>query len=201
MTQDPEPADDQAAPAKPSPTVPLRPDGWPDLLGRRPMSSGDRAKIRHALDAGLPGSALTRPGPVPVLPDHRRPRPRTGPPHRHPAPRPDPRSHPDRRRRTPDHLPRHRLRHHHRHPGPRRPRTHRPAPPRPRRTHHQARPDNPGPAPLATRCSRLLSASFRPHSPKTPVPGARRGLRAWRRGGPGGPGCPPAPEGFFATPA
>ena len=27
------------------------------------MSSGDRAKIRHALDAGLPGSALTRPGP------------------------------------------------------------------------------------------------------------------------------------------
>ena len=63
MTQDPEPAGDQASPAKPSPTVPLRPDGWPDLLGRRPMSSGDRAKIRHALDNGLPGSALTRPGP------------------------------------------------------------------------------------------------------------------------------------------
>jgi len=63
MTQDPDPADDQAGPAKPSPTVPLRPDGWPDLLGRRPMSSGDRAKIRRALDAGLPGSALTRPGP------------------------------------------------------------------------------------------------------------------------------------------
>lgn len=58
-----EPADDQADPAKPSPTVPLRPDGWPDLLGRRPMSSGARAKIRHALDTGLPGSALTRPGP------------------------------------------------------------------------------------------------------------------------------------------
>ena len=63
MTHDPEPAGDQAGPAKPSPTVPLRPDGWPDLLGRRPMSSGDRAKIRRALDAGLPGSALTRPGP------------------------------------------------------------------------------------------------------------------------------------------
>ena len=63
MTQDPQPAVGQAAPAKPSPTVPLRPDGWPDLLGRRPMSSGDREKIRHALDAGLPGSALTRPGP------------------------------------------------------------------------------------------------------------------------------------------
>jgi len=58
-----EPADDQADPAKPSPTVPLRPDGWPNLLGRRPMSSGDRAKIRHALETGLPGSALTRPGP------------------------------------------------------------------------------------------------------------------------------------------
>jgi hypothetical protein len=27
------------------------------------MSSGDRAKIRDALDAGLPGSALTGPGP------------------------------------------------------------------------------------------------------------------------------------------
>ncbi|MGH3185408.1 MAG: hypothetical protein ACRDOE_26370 [Streptosporangiaceae bacterium] len=63
MTPDPEPAGDQAGPAKPSPTVPLRPDGWPDLLSRRPMSSGDRAKIRHALDAGLPGSALTSPGP------------------------------------------------------------------------------------------------------------------------------------------
>ena len=44
-------------------TVPARPDGWPDLLGRRPMSSTDRAKIREALATGLPASALTSPGP------------------------------------------------------------------------------------------------------------------------------------------
>ena len=44
-------------------TVPTRPDGWPDLLGRRPMSSTDRAKIREALATGLPASALTSPGP------------------------------------------------------------------------------------------------------------------------------------------
>lgn len=56
MTQDPEPADDQAAPAKPSPTVPLRPDGWPDLLGRRPMSSGDRAKIATHSTPGYPAA-------------------------------------------------------------------------------------------------------------------------------------------------
>jgi len=27
-------------------TVPLRPDGWPDWLGRRPTSSSDRARLR-----------------------------------------------------------------------------------------------------------------------------------------------------------
>jgi len=61
------PAPGQPNPAKtagePGYTVPIRPDGWPDLPGRRPMSSTDRAKIREALAAGLPGSALTSPGP------------------------------------------------------------------------------------------------------------------------------------------
>ncbi|MGW0807883.1 hypothetical protein [Nonomuraea sp. NPDC002799] len=44
-------------------TVPIRPDSWPDWLGRRPMTSTDRAKIRQALDAGLPEGPLTDPGP------------------------------------------------------------------------------------------------------------------------------------------
>lgn len=43
--------------------MPIRPDGWPDLLGHRPMSSTGRAKIREAIEAGLPASALTAPGP------------------------------------------------------------------------------------------------------------------------------------------
>jgi hypothetical protein len=62
-----EPAPRQPAPAKaagkPGYTVPIRPDGWPDLLGRRPMSSTGRAKIREAIEAGLPASALTAAGP------------------------------------------------------------------------------------------------------------------------------------------
>ncbi|MET8051552.1 hypothetical protein ABZU75_28530 [Streptosporangium sp. NPDC005286] len=44
-------------------TVPLRPDGWPDWLGRRPMTSDDRAKIRKALETGLPEGPLTELGP------------------------------------------------------------------------------------------------------------------------------------------
>ncbi|MDQ2875502.1 MAG: hypothetical protein M3Y33_12215 [Actinomycetota bacterium] len=44
-------------------TVPLRPDGWPDWLGRRPMSNSDRAKLRRALTEGLPDDPLTHPGP------------------------------------------------------------------------------------------------------------------------------------------
>jgi hypothetical protein len=57
---------DQAGPAKPAPTVRLHPDGWPDLLGRRPMSSGDRAKIRHALDAGLNPAVVSSLSPLAV---------------------------------------------------------------------------------------------------------------------------------------
>ena len=43
-------------------TVPARPDGWPDLLGRHPMSSADRARVRKALEDGLPAGALAAPG-------------------------------------------------------------------------------------------------------------------------------------------
>jgi hypothetical protein len=46
-----------------TPTVPIRPDGWPDWLGRRPMSNSDRDKIRQALTEGLPEGPLTDPGP------------------------------------------------------------------------------------------------------------------------------------------
>ena len=45
------------------PTVPLRPDGWPDWLGRRPMSSSDRARLRQALTEGLPEGPLADAGP------------------------------------------------------------------------------------------------------------------------------------------
>jgi hypothetical protein len=50
-------------PKTPSYTVPQRPDGWPNWLGRRPMTNADRVKIRQALDAGLPDGPLTAPGP------------------------------------------------------------------------------------------------------------------------------------------
>jgi hypothetical protein len=43
--------------------VPIRPDGWPDWLGRRPMKTTDMVKIREAIDTGLPETALTVPGP------------------------------------------------------------------------------------------------------------------------------------------
>jgi hypothetical protein len=46
---------------RPSYTVPTRSDGWPDLLGRRPLSSAQRARLREAL---LP----TRPA-APAAPD------------------------------------------------------------------------------------------------------------------------------------
>jgi len=46
-----------------TPTVPVRPDGWPDWLGRRPMSNSDRDRIRQALTEGLPEGPLTDPGP------------------------------------------------------------------------------------------------------------------------------------------
>jgi hypothetical protein len=77
MDTDQEPADDHTSatpgqqpdaepagqPPSATPTVPIRPDGWPDWLGRRPMSSSDRDKIRQALTAGLPEGPLTDPGP------------------------------------------------------------------------------------------------------------------------------------------
>jgi hypothetical protein len=44
------------------PTVPLRADGWPDWLGRRPMASADRAEIRRRVEADLPQGPLTDPG-------------------------------------------------------------------------------------------------------------------------------------------
>ena len=56
----------QQEPAGQSPaahTVPVRPDGWPDWLGRRPMSSSDRARLRQTLGEGLPDGPLADPGP------------------------------------------------------------------------------------------------------------------------------------------
>jgi hypothetical protein len=44
-------------------TVPVRPDGWPDRLGRRPITSDDRVKIRKTLETGLPEGPLTECGP------------------------------------------------------------------------------------------------------------------------------------------
>ncbi|MEO3874706.1 hypothetical protein ABGB18_38460 [Nonomuraea sp. B12E4] len=49
--------------AAPGYTVSQRQDGWPNWLGRRPMRSSDRAKIREALETGLPDGPLTVPGP------------------------------------------------------------------------------------------------------------------------------------------
>lgn len=37
--------------AAPGYTVPTRPDGWPDLLRRRPLTSAERADLRRASDA------------------------------------------------------------------------------------------------------------------------------------------------------
>ncbi|MEV6040505.1 hypothetical protein AB0L65_56010 [Nonomuraea sp. NPDC052116] len=51
------------ADAAPGYTVPQRQDGWPNWLGRRPMRSSDREKIREALETGLPDGPLTVPGP------------------------------------------------------------------------------------------------------------------------------------------
>jgi hypothetical protein len=39
-------------PYEPVRVVPTRPDGWPDWLGRRPISSADRGKILKDLRAG-----------------------------------------------------------------------------------------------------------------------------------------------------
>jgi hypothetical protein len=59
------PAQPPSPPAESTPhyTVPPRPDGWPNWLGRRPMRPADRDKIREALEAGLPDGPLTVPGP------------------------------------------------------------------------------------------------------------------------------------------
>jgi hypothetical protein len=67
MTTDPDdtkPAEHQHQAQRPGAhTVPVRPDGWPDWLGRRPMTSDDRIKIREALEGGLPEGPLTECGP------------------------------------------------------------------------------------------------------------------------------------------
>jgi hypothetical protein len=42
-------ATDTPAGAGPVSTVPARPDGWPDLLGRRPLSSAERDRLRAGL--------------------------------------------------------------------------------------------------------------------------------------------------------
>jgi hypothetical protein len=55
--------DKQAARPPAAHTVPLRADGWPDWLGRRPMSTADRDRIRQALADGTPAGPLTGPGP------------------------------------------------------------------------------------------------------------------------------------------
>ncbi|WP_030925462.1 hypothetical protein [Streptosporangium amethystogenes] len=44
----------ETAIADPDYTVPTRPDGWPDLLGRRPLSSTERARLRAALQDAAP---------------------------------------------------------------------------------------------------------------------------------------------------
>ncbi|MBT2225172.1 hypothetical protein [Nonomuraea sp. NEAU-A123] len=49
-----EPSEPPAESSTPHYAVPQRPDGWPNWLGRRPMRTTDRAKIREALEAGLP---------------------------------------------------------------------------------------------------------------------------------------------------
>lgn len=55
------PADDGGEVA-PVYTVPTRPDGWPDLLQRRPLSSTERARLRARLEADSP-DALDASGP------------------------------------------------------------------------------------------------------------------------------------------
>ncbi|HEV7900129.1 MAG TPA: hypothetical protein VGP31_20030 [Planosporangium sp.] len=60
---DPTDRQDDAA-AGPGYTVPTRPDGWPDLLRRRPLSSTERADLRRALEAEPePGSPAAAPAP------------------------------------------------------------------------------------------------------------------------------------------
>jgi hypothetical protein len=55
--------EDDAAPG-PGYTVPARPDGWPDLLRRRPLSSAERADLRRALETEPePGSPAAAPAP------------------------------------------------------------------------------------------------------------------------------------------
>ena len=57
------PEEPTAEPDPAVPTVPVRSDGWPNLVGRRPMSNAGRDKIRRALAEGLPDEPLTDPGP------------------------------------------------------------------------------------------------------------------------------------------
>jgi hypothetical protein len=58
---------DETVPAdkdsKPLRSTPVRPDGWPDWLGRRPMTTANRITIQEVIDTGLPETATTAPGP------------------------------------------------------------------------------------------------------------------------------------------
>lgn len=51
-----EPDGASPAPTGPAYTVPARPGAWPDLLGRRPLSSSDRARLRARLESRPPGA-------------------------------------------------------------------------------------------------------------------------------------------------
>lgn len=59
----PEAAAEQAVEPRTAPTVPLRDDGWPDWLGRRPMSAADRDKLAQVLAEPVPATPGTDPGP------------------------------------------------------------------------------------------------------------------------------------------
>jgi hypothetical protein len=48
---------------KPVRVAPVRPDGWPDWLGRRPMTTADRKTLRETIETGLPETVTTTGGP------------------------------------------------------------------------------------------------------------------------------------------
>jgi pyrrolidone-carboxylate peptidase len=48
---------------KPVHVAPVRPDGWPDWLGRRPMTTADRKTLRETIETGLPETVTTTGGP------------------------------------------------------------------------------------------------------------------------------------------
>lgn len=56
-------ATDVPASAGPAYTVPARPDGCPDLLGRRPLNAAERTRLRAALHTAAPAPATADPEP------------------------------------------------------------------------------------------------------------------------------------------